>query len=114
MERTCANLSLSGRFAAKVRNIFILHHSVLKSEVQPLPVPAVTLVLGTRSLCRNWLQWRLGKHCLLLTCAHGLSSVWLKHHVFVTFTLHFISGLHTGLWTGAVLELGKRDTTVFL
>lgn len=27
---------------------------------------------------------------------HGLSSVWLRHRVFVTFTLHFISGLHTG------------------
>lgn len=36
---------------------------------------------------------------VLLTCAHGLSSVSesLKHHVFVTFTLHFIFFcLHTG------------------
>lgn len=50
---------------------------------------------------------------VLLTCAHGLSSVSesLKHHVFVTFTLHFIFFASTlVLWTvgTGVLEPGKR------
>lgn len=49
---------------------------------------------------------RLGKHHLyahLCTCLSFVSG-WLKHYVFVTFTLHFIFCLHTG-------SLASRDTS---
>lgn len=52
---------------------------------------------------------------ILLTCARGLNSVsgWLKHYVFVTFTLHFIFCRHTGSLdsrntSARVREEGKR------